>query len=59
LSWSLTSRSLARIRFEIVMRRTQKRPSRIVAQICVKPRKANVSGFPTPRACRFLVCHEI
>jgi hypothetical protein len=27
----LTSRSLARIRFEIVIRRTQKRPSLIVA----------------------------
>ena len=37
------------LRFETVMRRTQKRPSRIFAQICVKPRKSNVSGFPAPR----------
>jgi hypothetical protein len=37
---------LARIRFEIVMRLSQNRPLFDVAQMCVKPRKANVSGFP-------------
>ena len=46
--------SFARIRFETVIRRTQNRPSRILAQMCVKPRKSNVSGFPRPRACRFV-----
>ena len=49
-SWSLTSRNFARSRFEIVIRRTQKRPSLILAQMCVKPRKSNVSGLPSPRA---------
>ena len=34
------------------MRRTQKRPSLILAQMCVKPRKSNVSGLPSPRARR-------
>ena len=34
------------------MRRTQNRPLLVFAQMCVKPRKSNVSGFPTPRACR-------
>jgi hypothetical protein len=44
---------LARIRFEIVIRRTQNRPFFDVAQMCVKPRKSNVSGLPSPRAARF------
>ena len=50
LSWSLTSRSFARIRFEIVMRLIQNRPFLDLAQMCVKPRKSNVSGLPCPRA---------
>src|SRR6478735_1989467 len=37
-SWSLTCFSLARIRFDSVLRRTQNRPCRPVAQMCVKPR---------------------
>src|SRR5215472_1340879 len=52
LSWSLTSFSFARIRFEIVIRLTWKRPVPVFAQMCVKPRKSNVSGFPAPRAAR-------
>ena len=45
--------SFARIRFEIVIRFNQNRPFFVVAQMCVKPRKSNVSGFPSPRAARF------
>src|SRR2546430_12733879 len=26
-------------------------------QICVKPRKLNVSGFPSPRRCRLLIAN--
>src|SRR5919109_4173919 len=48
LSWSLTSFSFARIRFEIVIRLTWKRPARVFPQMCVKPRKSDVSGFPAP-----------
>ena len=47
---SLTSRSLARIRFEIVIRASLKRPFLVFAQMCVKPRNSNVSGLPRPRA---------
>ena len=39
---------LARIRFEIVMRLIQNRPLFDFAQMCVKPRKSNVSGLPRP-----------
>ena len=49
-SWSLTCRSFARIRFAIVIRRTQNRPVLVFPHMCVKPRKSNVSGFPTPRS---------
>src|SRR6266536_455388 len=52
LSWSLTAFSLARIRFEIVIRLTQNRPLFDLAQMCVKPRKSNVSGLPSPRPAR-------
>ena len=44
--------SLARIRLESVLRRTQNRPRLEVAQMCVNPRNANVSGLPSPRAAR-------
>jgi len=33
------------------MRLSQNRPLFDVAQMCVKPRKANVSGFPRPVGC--------
>ena len=44
----LTSRSFARNRFEIVNRRNPNRPSLVFPQICVNPRKSNVSGLPDP-----------
>ena len=44
--------SFARIRFESVLRRIQNRPLLEAAQMCVNPRNANVSGFPSPRAAR-------
>jgi hypothetical protein len=43
---------LACIRFEIVMRLSMKRPPLVFAQMCVKTKKANVSGLPRPRARR-------
>ena len=46
--------SFARIRFEMVMRLSQKRPSLVFPQKCVKPRKSNVSGLPRPRAAPVL-----
>src|SRR6267378_8177451 len=49
LSWSLTSASFARIRFEIVTRLTQNRPFFDFPHMCVKPKKSNVSGLPKPR----------
>jgi hypothetical protein len=48
----LTSFSFDRIRFEIVMRLSQNCPFRFFAQMCVKPKKSNVSGFPRPRFFR-------
>lgn len=48
----MTSRGFARIRFEIVMRLSQNRPVLDFAQMCVKPRKSNVSGLPRPRLAR-------
>jgi hypothetical protein len=49
---ALTCFSFARSRLASVFRRIQKRPPREVAQMCVNPRKLNVSGFPSPRAAR-------
>ena len=48
--WSscLSCRSLARMRLRIVLRRTVKRPKLFFPLMCVKPRKSNVSGFPSP-----------
>jgi hypothetical protein len=43
-----------RRRFDILLRFTVKYPSfRVFAQMCVNPRKSNVSGFPSPRFARF------
>ena len=50
-SWSLTAFSFARIRFEIVIRLSQNRPLLDFAQMCVKPRKSNVSGLPRALGC--------
>jgi hypothetical protein len=44
----LDSASFARIRFETVTRFTQNRPFHDFPQICVKPRKSNVSSLPKP-----------
>jgi hypothetical protein len=44
----LSSRSLARIRLRIVVRRTVNRPSLFFPLICLKPRKSNVSDLPSP-----------
>jgi hypothetical protein len=47
----LTTRSLARSRFESVTRLSLNRPDlRVLPQMCVKPRNWNVSGLPRPRA---------
>jgi hypothetical protein len=48
----LTAFSFARIRFFSVTRRSANRPRLSFAQMCVKPRNANVSGLPRPRFCR-------
>lgn len=48
----MTSRNFARIRFVMVMRRSQNRPFFDSAHRCVKPRKSNACGFPRPRAAR-------
>src|SRR5438876_10882251 len=47
-SCCLTSRSLARMRLRIVVRRTMNRPNPFFPLMCVKPRKSNVSGLPSP-----------
>ena len=52
LSWCCTSVSFARMRFLIVMRLTQNRPFRDLAQMCVNPRKSDVSGLPSLRRQR-------
>ena len=52
MSSFLTSCSLARIRLEIVTRRSPNRPSLVFPQMCVNPRKSDVSGLPRPRAFR-------
>src|SRR2546427_105203 len=50
LSSVLTSLSFACSRLRIVCRSTVKRPLLLFfPQMCVKPRKLNVSGFPSPR----------
>ena len=41
-------------RVRIVRRKTVKPPLRVVAQLCVKPRKLKLSGLPWPRARRFV-----
>jgi hypothetical protein len=40
-------------RFLTVRRRSAKRPFRVLPQMCVKPRKSNVSGFRNPLRSRF------
>ena len=40
-------------RLRIVLRRTVKAPFRVFPLMCVKPRKSNVSGLPSPRRFRF------
>ena len=47
-SSALTSPGLAGSLFRIVCRTTVNRPFRFFPQMCVKPRKLNVSGFPWP-----------
>ena len=45
-------------RFRMVWRKTVKYPLlRLVAQMCVKPRKSNVSGLPSPRFRRLWAAH--
>ena len=46
-------RSFPRMRLRIVARRTVNRPRLFFPLICVKPRKSNVSGFPSPLRLRF------
>src|SRR5713101_10007086 len=48
-----TCRSLARMRLQIVVRRTMNRPNPFFPLMCVKPRKSNVSGLPSPLRSRF------
>src|ERR1035437_1869386 len=49
---ALSLASFAVSRFLPVIRRTQNCPRLLIAQMCVNPRKLNVSGFPAPRAFR-------
>src|SRR5215468_2636639 len=52
---TLSALSLARIRFLMVLRPMTNDPHlRDRVQKCVKPRKSNVSGFPSPRLSRCL-----
>ena len=44
--------------FRIVRRFTVKRPARVFPQTCVKPRKSNVFGLPSPRFCRSASAHQ-
>ena len=44
----LICRSFARMRLRIVVRRTMNRPNPFFPLMCVKPRKSNVSGLPSP-----------
>jgi hypothetical protein len=48
----MDSCSFPRQRLAIVRRFTLKYPFRFFPLICVKPRKSNVSGFPSPLPCR-------
>src|SRR5882672_1033126 len=58
LSSAFTSFSFACSRLRIVCRRTVNRPLLLfLSQMCVKPRKLNVSGFPSPRCFRFLTAN--
>src|SRR3984885_9082060 len=42
----------------IVCRNTVKRPLLLFfTQMCLKPRKLNVSGFPSPRHCRWSIAY--
>src|SRR5207249_3071366 len=52
-SSAFTSLSFACTLFRIVCLTTVNRPLRFFPQMCVKPRKSNVSGFPGPARCRF------
>src|SRR5437867_1708557 len=53
-SSAFTSLSFACSRLRIVCRNTVNIPLLLfLPQICVKPRKLNVSGFPSPRCFRF------
>src|SRR5215475_13421462 len=52
-SSAFTSPSFACNLFRTVCRTTVNRPFRVVPQMCVKPRKLNVSGFPKPARRRF------
>src|SRR5258708_31341749 len=51
-SSALTALSLARHLWRIVCLSTVNLPCRVFAQLCVKPRKLKVSGFPSPRPMR-------
>jgi len=53
--FSLILTSAIRIRLAIVTRLSLNRPSLLVPQICVNPRKSNVSGLPRPRSQCVLV----
>jgi hypothetical protein len=52
LNCSLTAFSFPRMRFAIVTRLIQNVPFRDLAQMCVNPKKSNVSGLPRPRRRR-------
>jgi hypothetical protein len=49
----LISRSFAPMRLRIVLRLTVNRPSLFFPLMCLKPRKSNVSGFPSPLRSRW------
>jgi hypothetical protein len=51
-SSAFTSFSFACIRLRIVCRSTVNCPFLVSLQMCIKPRKLNVSGFPCPRSRR-------
>ena len=52
-SCCLTSRSFAPMRLRIVLRLTVNRPNLFFPLMCLKPRKSNVSGLPSPLRFRF------
>src|SRR5216684_3270015 len=59
LSSAFTSPSFACNRWRIVCRSTVNRPLTLVLpQMCVKPRKAKVSGFPAPRRWRLSAAYR-